>query len=114
MERRDVDRDVTDADEAFQEKTIEMDETHEEAVVSKEARVTGEVVVEKGVTEHTETVSDTVRKTEVEVEEVGTQATSTKLRRRRRGFTANTTTRTTRVPDATTNTTNPLTASAVT
>ena len=70
VERRDADRAVTDADEAFQEKTIEMTESHEEAVVSKEARVTGEVVVDKEATEHTETVQDSVRKTEVEVTDI--------------------------------------------
>ena len=76
VERRDVNRAVTDADAAFEEKTIEMTETHEEAVVQKEARVTGEVVVGKEVSEHTETVKDSVRRTEVEVEDIGTTATT--------------------------------------
>ena len=53
----------------FQERTIEVEERREEAVVSKEARVTEEVVVRKDVEERTETVSDTVRKTEVDVED---------------------------------------------
>ena len=74
VERRDVDRAVSDADgDLFEERTIEMTETDEEAVVSKEARITGEVVVEKDVTERTETVKDTVRRTEVEVEETGAE-----------------------------------------
>ena len=77
VERRDADRAVTDADEAFQEKTIEMTETEEEAVVSKEARVTGEVVVDKETTERTETVKDSVRKTEVEVTDVDADTTTT-------------------------------------
>ena len=38
-------------------------------MVSKEARVTEEVVVRKQAEERTETVSDTVRRTEVEVED---------------------------------------------
>ena len=38
-------------------------------MVSKEARVTGEVVVKKGVEERTETVSDKVRSTKVDVED---------------------------------------------
>ena len=38
-------------------------------MVSKEARVTEEVVVRKRAEERTETVSDTVRRTEVEVED---------------------------------------------
>ena len=38
-------------------------------MVSKEARVTGEVVIKKGVEQHTETVSDKVRSTKVDVED---------------------------------------------
>ena len=72
VERRPVDRAVTDADNAFEEKNIEMTESHEEAVVSKQARVVEEVVVDKEATEHTETVRDSVRRTEVEVEDIGT------------------------------------------
>lgn len=68
VERRSVDRPLTEADRAFQDRTIEMRETDEEAVVSKDARVTGEVVVRKGAEEHTETVRDTIRRTEVDVE----------------------------------------------
>jgi uncharacterized protein (TIGR02271 family) len=70
VERRPVDRPVTAADEAlFRERTIEASERSEEAVVSKEARVKEELVVNKDVEERTETVSDTVRRTEVEVED---------------------------------------------
>jgi uncharacterized protein (TIGR02271 family) len=72
VERRPVDRPLTGADmEAFKEGTIELTETAEEAVASKEARVVEEVVVSKGVTEHEETIKDTVRRTEVEVEKLG-------------------------------------------
>ncbi|WP_457094448.1 YsnF/AvaK domain-containing protein [Microvirga sp. P5_D2] len=53
----------------FQERTIEVEERGEEAVVSKEARVVEEVVVRKDVEQRTETISDTVRKTEVDVED---------------------------------------------
>jgi uncharacterized protein (TIGR02271 family) len=53
----------------FQERTIEVEERDEEAVVSKEARVVEEVVVRKDVEQRTETVSDTVRRTEVDVED---------------------------------------------
>jgi len=70
MERRPVDRAVTDADVAFGDRTIELTETAEEAVISKNARVVEEVLVGKTAFEHTETVHDTVRKTEVEVEEI--------------------------------------------
>jgi uncharacterized protein (TIGR02271 family) len=76
VERRSVNRPLTDADRAFEDRTIEMRETDEEAVVSKEARVTGEVAVRKGAEERTETVRDTVRKTEVEVEELAGERTT--------------------------------------
>jgi uncharacterized protein (TIGR02271 family) len=70
IERRAVDRPVTDADQAaFGDRTIEATATSEEAVVSKTARVTEEVVVSKGAKERVETVRDTVRRTEVEVDD---------------------------------------------
>ncbi|MGI4796353.1 MAG: YsnF/AvaK domain-containing protein [Janthinobacterium lividum] len=68
-------RPVTDG---FSDKTIEMTETAEEAVVSKTARVYEEVGLRKEVSDRVETVRDTVRKEEVEVEQVpGTATTST-------------------------------------
>lgn len=70
VERRTVDRAPTAADEVlFAERTIEATESDEEAVVSKTAHVTGEVVVSKTAEERVETVRDTVRRTEVEVED---------------------------------------------
>ncbi|SCY87791.1 YsnF/AvaK domain-containing protein [Microvirga guangxiensis] len=60
---------VGDSNDLFRERTIEMEERAEEAVVNKEARVVEEVVVRKDVDQRTETVSDTVRKTEVEVDD---------------------------------------------
>jgi len=70
VERRPVDRAVGNAPDAFREGTIEITETAEVPVVSKEARVVEEVVVGKEVTERQETVRDTVKRTEVEVDEV--------------------------------------------
>ena len=70
VDRRPVDRAVTDADMAFGEKSFDVTETSEEAVVGKTARVVEEVVVGKTATERTETVSDTVRRTDVEVEDL--------------------------------------------
>jgi len=68
----------------FRERTIEMDESSEEAVVSKEARVKEELVVKKDVEQRTETISDTVRSTEVEIEdERGKRGTGTTDRDRR-------------------------------
>lgn len=69
VERRPADRPATPADlEALGEKSIEIEEMAEKAVVSKQARVVEEVVVGKEVTESAETIEDTVRRTEVEVE----------------------------------------------
>ena len=61
--------DVRDAGKAgsFQEETIEVPLTREEAVVSKDAHVTGAVRVKKTSVAETQTVSDTVRKEDVEV-----------------------------------------------
>ena len=75
-EQRPADRELTaeEAEAAFEEKTVEVIGTTEEAKVSKEARVVGEVALNKTVDEREETVRDTVRKTDVKVEEVGTKA----------------------------------------
>lgn len=68
VDRRPVDRAATAGEAAFQERTIEVQEIGEEAVVSKQARVVEEVSLRKEQSARTETVRDTVRKTEVEVE----------------------------------------------
>ena len=57
----------TDASKAFQEETIEMKATREEAVVAKESHVTGAVRVKKTAETETQVVSDSVRKEDVEV-----------------------------------------------
>jgi len=57
---------VDDAD--FTDRTIEVAETDEEAVVGKTARVKEEVVVHKEATDRVETVRDTVRRQDVEIE----------------------------------------------
>ena len=76
--RMPVNRAVTEQDAALQgERTIELTETAEQAVVSKSARVVEEVHVGKEVTEHTERIHDSVRHTEVEVEQVAADATGT-------------------------------------
>ena len=70
VERRPVDRPATDAEvaAAAAQQVIEMTETVEEAVVSTRARVVEEVVVQKEVTERTETVRGTTRHTDVDVQ----------------------------------------------
>nr|WP_295373676.1 YsnF/AvaK domain-containing protein [uncultured Sphingosinicella sp.] len=55
--------------DAFQERTIDMTETSEEAVVAKEAQVREELVVKKTAEERVENVDETVRRTEVDVDE---------------------------------------------
>ena len=76
VDRRPVDRAVTEADLLGGDRTIELTETAEEAVVGKTARVVEEVRVGKQATDHVETVRDTVRHTEVEVEQLGTNTAS--------------------------------------
>jgi uncharacterized protein (TIGR02271 family) len=70
LERHPVDRPLGGADRTgFQDRVIEATESAEEAVVDKEARVREEVVLRKTTDQRTETVHDTVRRTEVEVED---------------------------------------------
>jgi stress response protein YsnF len=54
----------------WSDQTIEVLETSEQAVVSKTARVAEEVVVGKTGSDRVETVHDTVRRQQVEVERV--------------------------------------------
>lgn len=68
VERRSVDRPASEADFGTGQETYELHEHHEEPVVSKEARVVEEVEVNKDVDTHTETVQETVRRKDVEVE----------------------------------------------
>jgi uncharacterized protein (TIGR02271 family) len=65
--RRPVDRAATASDMNAVETPIEITETAEEPVVSKQAKVVEEVVVQKGATERTQTVKDTVRRKDVDV-----------------------------------------------
>lgn len=83
VERRPVDggRGGIDGD-AFRERTIDMNATSEEAVVAKEARVVEEVVVRKTADQHVETVDDTVRHTEVDVDDVSETGRSSDPARR--------------------------------
>jgi uncharacterized protein (TIGR02271 family) len=72
VERHKVDQPISTGDTgAFREQTIEMRETAEEPVVEKSARVVEEVVVGKQVSERQQQISDSVRHTEVQVENLG-------------------------------------------
>ena len=71
LERRPADRAVEATDDAFRERVIELTESAEEVVVGKEARVVEEVIVGREVSERVETVRDSVRHTEVDLETAG-------------------------------------------
>ena len=71
VERRFVNRPATAADFAAESgSVIELTATGEEAVVGKTSRVVEEVLVGKQASQHTEAIHDSVRKTEVEIQEV--------------------------------------------
>jgi len=71
VERRPVNRTATAADfQMGQGSVLEVSAMGEEAVVGKTARVVEEVLVGKSSSERTEVVHDSVRKTEVEVEQI--------------------------------------------
>jgi len=75
VERNPVNRAATAADLAGgKEQVIEVEEYAEQPVVSKQARVVEEVRVGKDVSKRTETVRDSVRRTEVQVENIPGQA----------------------------------------
>lgn len=79
VNRHAVNREVSEADLAnFKEGEFNVTTRAEEAVVGKQARVVEEVVVGKNVTEHQETVRDTVRRTDVEVDEINTNSKTSK------------------------------------
>src|SRR5579884_3526950 len=73
VERRPVDRPVTNADDVFRERAVEVTARAEQPVVNKQARVVEEVVVNKDVQQKTQTVRDSVRRTDVQVEQTGGQ-----------------------------------------
>ena len=60
---------AADVDNAFEEGTIRVPVRGEEAVVQKEAVVTGEVVIDRETKTERQTVSDTVRKERVNIDE---------------------------------------------
>ena len=85
VNRRPVDREISDADlKNFRPGEMELTERAEVPIVGKEARVVEEVEIGKKVTERDETVRDTVRSTEVKVDEIDKDTTNTKANRARR------------------------------
>jgi uncharacterized protein (TIGR02271 family) len=71
VDRRPADRPATEQDFRAHDEVIEVTEMAEEPVVGKSARVVEEVVVGKEATERTETIRDTVRRSDVNVERLG-------------------------------------------
>jgi uncharacterized protein (TIGR02271 family) len=73
VERRPVERAATGKDwDDTREREFEVRTVAEEPVVQKSARVVEEVEIGRQTKEHTETVRDSVRKTDVEVEDIDT------------------------------------------
>lgn len=78
VERRVVNRAATAADFTAGTGSFEMRAMGEEAVVGKTSRVVEEVLIGKEATNRTENITDTVRRTEVDVEQIpGEAATGT-------------------------------------
>lgn len=79
VQRTPVNRPATETDfQAFKEGQIEVTESAERAVVGKEAHVVEEVSLGKQVTEREEVIRDTVRNTEVDIEQIpGSTTTGT-------------------------------------
>jgi uncharacterized protein (TIGR02271 family) len=79
VQRTPVNRAATEADfTAFKEGDVTLTESAERAVVGKEAKVIEEVSLGKQVTEREEVIHETVRNTEVDVEQIpGTSASTT-------------------------------------
>ncbi|RZK34991.1 MAG: DUF2382 domain-containing protein [Hymenobacter sp.] len=78
VQRKPVNRVATEADfTAFKEGDMTLTESAERAVVAKEAHVVEEVSLGKQVTEREEVIRDTVRNTEVDVEQIPGSSTTT-------------------------------------
>ena len=75
VQRTPVNRPASEADfKAFKEGDMTLTESAERAVVAKEAHVVEEVSLGKKVTEREETIHETVRNTEVDVEQIPGQS----------------------------------------
>jgi len=77
VQRVPVNRPATAADMAFRERTVDMKAMGEEPVVEKRARVVEEVIVGKEVEHREQTIKETVRRKDVQVEALPNAATST-------------------------------------
>ena len=77
IERRAVNRPATAADFTTGTGSFELRASGEEAVVGKTSRVVEEVLIGKEATQRTEEINDSVRRTEVELEEIPGERTTT-------------------------------------
>jgi stress response protein YsnF len=83
VDRTEADRPATDRDfSTFKEGEIRIKQRAEVPVVNKEARVVEELRVNRDVTEREETIRDTVRSTEVDVDETAADNQTTNKRSR--------------------------------
>jgi uncharacterized protein (TIGR02271 family) len=73
VERRPVDRPLSasESEQAFRETSIDIPESTEEPVVSKQARVKEEITVGREAKERTERIRDTARRTDVDIQAGG-------------------------------------------
>lgn len=79
IERRPVDRAADSAElKSFKSGSVEIQETEEQPVVEKRARVVEEVMVGKESSDHKETIRDTVRHTDVDIQNDATRRDATK------------------------------------
>ncbi len=72
IDRRPVNRAIGVAElgvDPFKDRTIEMEEIDEEAVVAKTARVVEEIGIRKDVSDRIQTINDSVRSTKVDIED---------------------------------------------
>ncbi len=76
IERRPASADAQVTGAAFTDRVVEVNETAEEVVVGKTARVKEEVVIRKDVADRVETIHDTVRREDVEITRDGTVDTA--------------------------------------
>jgi uncharacterized protein (TIGR02271 family) len=73
VERHPTNRPATEADLRAHDQVIEVTEMAEEPIVDKRARVVEEVVIGKETSQRTETIRDTVRRSDVDVQQLGTE-----------------------------------------
>lgn len=78
VEQQPTDRPLRDeeAEKAFKEENIELKESSEQPVVSKQAHVTGEVTASKETGERQQKIQDTVRKKDVKIEDMPSEKKS--------------------------------------